>query len=329
MKHILVTGGAGFIGSHLVRHFVKKYPEYHLVNLDYLTYAGNSKNILDLLDYDNYTFLRGDICDENFIQGLFQKYQFEYVIHLAAESHVDNSISNPLQFVKTNVFGTVNLLTQFNQVKNKKLFYHVSTDEVYGELSSEGYFTEETPYAPSSPYSASKASSDHFVRAYGKTYNMPYIISNCSNNYGPNQYPEKLIPLFISNIIQSKPLPVYGNGKNIRDWLFVGDHVLAIDHIFHNGTVGETYNIGSNNEIANIQLVNKLCNIADKLLEKPEGTSEKLITYIDDRPGHDYRYSIDSSKLRKELGWTPLYSFEKNLEETVKWYINNQCWYSE
>lgn len=327
---VLVTGGAGFIGSHVVRLFVNKYPDYHIFNLDDLTYAGNLENLKDIEDKPNYTFLKADITDANTIDSLFVKYQFEGVIHLAAESHVDRSIEDPLSFVKTNVLGTMNLLNIFKKLwKNNfsnKLFYHISTDEVYGTLGETGLFTEKTAYDPNSPYSASKASSDHFVRAYGETYKMPYLISNCSNNYGPNQFPEKLIPLFINNIINNKPLPVYGDGNYTRDWLYVIDHARAIDLIFHNGENAQTYNIGGFNEWKNIDLVKLLCKQMDYKLNRSQGSSEKLITYVKDRPGHDLRYAIDAGKINKELGWEPSVTFEEGLSQTIDWYLNNQKW---
>ena len=329
-KNLLITGGAGFIGSHVVRLFVNSYPEYHIYNLDALTYAGNLENLKDIEDKENYTFIKGNINDESFIENLFQAYKFYAVIHLAAESHVDRSINNPLVFAKTNILGTINLLNSFknlwNNKWNDKLFYHVSTDEVYGSLGEIGLFTETTSYDPSSPYSASKASSDHFVRAYGETYNMPYVISNCSNNYGAYQFPEKLIPLFINNIINNKSLPIYGNGKYTRDWLYVVDHSEAIDTIFHKGKNRETYNIGGFNEWKNIDLVKLLCKQMDEKLGRELGYSEKLITYVKDRPGHDLRYAIDASKINKELGWKPPVSFEEGLSKTIDWYLNNQEW---
>ncbi len=330
MKNILITGGAGFIGSHVVRRFVQNYPNYHIFNLDALTYAGNLENILDIENEPNYTFVKGDITDENFIAQLFEKHQFDGVIHLAAESHVDRSIEDPLSFVKTNVFGTMNLLNaakkQWKDNFENKRFYHVSTDEVYGSLGATGLFTETTAYDPNSPYSASKASSDHFVRAYGETYDLPYVITNCSNNYGPNHFPEKLIPLFINNIINNKPLPVYGDGNYTRDWLFVKDHAVAIDLVFHKGKNNETYNIGGFNEWKNIDLVKVLCKIMDDKLNRNTGESQKLITYVKDRPGHDLRYAIDASKVNKELGWKPSVTFEQGLEITIDWYLTNQDW---
>ena len=329
-RTILITGGAGFIGSHVVRRFVTKYPEYLIVNADKLTYAGNLENLTDIENEKNYKFEKTDIVEKQSVLDLFEKYDFDGVIHLAAESHVDRSITSPDEFVFTNIVGTVNLLNAaLNKWKNSfegKLFYHISTDEVYGSLGKEGLFTEETAYDPKSPYSASKASSDHMVRAYNHTFGVPALISNCSNNYGPNQFPEKLIPLAINNIKNNKPIPVYGKGENVRDWLYVEDHVSAIDLIFHGGKVGETYNIGGNNEWKNLDLIVLLCRIMDKKLNRAKGTSEKLITYVKDRPGHDLRYAIDSSKLQKELGWSPIPEFTDGLERTVEWYLTNTRW---
>ncbi|MCB0501268.1 MAG: dTDP-glucose 4,6-dehydratase [Bacteroidetes bacterium] len=331
-KKILITGGAGFIGSHVVRRFIKKYPDYLIYNLDKLTYAGNLHNLDDVSDAENYQFIKGDIVDAPFINQLFNEYQFDGVIHLAAESHVDRSITNPLEFIMTNVVGTVNLLnaskTIWKDSFQGKLFYHVSTDEVYGSLGEMGLFTETTSYDPQSPYSASKASSDHFVRAYNNTYGIPVVISNCSNNYGANQFPEKLIPLFINNIKENRSLPVYGDGKYTRDWLWVEDHAAAIDQIYHEGEVGETYNIGGVNEWQNIDLIKLLCQIMDKKLGRDEGTSVQLIEYIKDRPGHDRRYAIDASKIERELGWKPSLKFEEGLEKTIDWYLDNEEWLS-
>jgi dTDP-glucose 4,6-dehydratase len=330
MKNILITGGAGFIGSHVTRRFVQNYPNYHIFNLDALTYAGNLENIKDIENESNYTFLKGDIVDESYVNDIFLKYNFDGVLHLAAESHVDRSIEDPLSFVKTNVIGTMNLLNaarkSWKDNMNGKRFYHISTDEVYGSLGAEGLFTETTSYDPNSPYSASKASSDHFVRAYGETYGLPYVLTNCSNNYGPYHFPEKLIPLFINNIINNKPLPVYGDGNYTRDWLFVKDHAIAIDLVFHQGKNHETYNIGGFNEWKNIDLVKLLCAVMDKKLGRNEGESAKLITYVKDRPGHDLRYAIDASKINKELGWKPTVTFEEGLEITIDWYLANTSW---
>jgi dTDP-glucose 4,6-dehydratase len=329
-KKILITGGAGFIGSHVVRLFVHKYPDYQIVNLDALTYAGNLENLRDVEEATNYTFVKGDITDKAFLRELFLDHSFDGVIHLAAESHVDRSIANPLAFVETNVIGTVNLLSAAQEAWKDNLegkrFYHVSTDEVYGSLGDEGLFTEETPYDPRSPYSASKASSDHFVRAWYHTFHMPVVISNCSNNYGSHHFPEKLIPLVIHNIKHSKPLPIYGDGKYTRDWLFVKDHATAIDTIFHTGREGETYNIGGNNEWKNIDLVEKLCDIMDDLLGRAKGSSRELITFVKDRPGHDRRYAIDASKLKNELGWEPSIKFEEGFRITAEWYLENTEW---
>ncbi len=331
MKNILITGGAGFIGSHLVRLLVNKYPDYRIINLDKLTYAGNLANLKDVENMPNYVFEKADICDFPTIQKLFAKYSIDGVIHLAAESHVDRSIKDPFAFAQTNVMGTLSLLQAaklaWEGKFEDKLFYHVSTDEVYGSLQPDGgFFTETTKYDPHSPYSASKASSDHFVRAFHDTYGLPVKISNCSNNYGTYQFPEKLIPLFINNIRHNKPLPVYGKGENVRDWLFVEDHARAIDLIFHQGKVGETYNIGGFNEWKNIDLIKVMIKVTDRLLGRPEGSSEKLITYVTDRAGHDLRYAIDSTKLHRELGWEPSLQFEEGIEKTVKWYLENQEW---
>ena len=329
MRKLLITGGAGFIGSHVVRRFVRMYPNDQIFNLDNLTYAGNLENLKDIEQASNYHFVKGDITDSAFIQNLFETHQFDGVIHLAAESHVDRSISNPMAFVMTNVVGTVNLLNAARHIwkaSEGKRFYHVSTDEVYGQLGHEGKFVETTPYNPNSPYSASKAASDHFVRAYHHTYGLPVVLSNCSNNYGSHHFPEKLIPLMINNILQKKPLPVYGKGENVRDWLFVEDHAAAIDVIFHQGVLGDTYNIGCNNEWKNIDLVKHLCRLMDQKLNRNAGESEQLITYVTDRAGHDFRYAIDSSKLMSELAWKPSVTFEQGLEKTVDWYLANQEW---
>jgi dTDP-glucose 4,6-dehydratase len=329
-RTILLTGGAGFIGSHLTRLFVNKYPDYKIINLDKLTYAGNLENLRDIESKPNYEFIKGDITDLEMLRQLFAKYAFDAVLHCAAESHVDRSIKDPLAFAITNVMGTVSLLQaaceQWKDNMEGKLFYHISTDEVYGSLGSQGFFTETTAYDPRSPYSASKASSDHFVRAYHHTYGLPVRISNCSNNYGPYHFPEKLIPLCISNIINNKPLPIYGKGENVRDWLFVEDHARAIDVIFHKGTNGETYNIGGHNEWTNIALVRELCRQMDGKLGRPAGTNEKLITFVKDRAGHDLRYAIDASKLQQELGWVPSLKFEEGLSLTIDWYLSNQDW---
>ncbi len=340
-KKILITGGAGFIGSHVVRRFVTQYPGYDIYNLDALTYAGNLANLKDIEHHSNYHFIKGDITDAKFINELFHDYSFDAVIHLAAESHVDRSISNPLDFIMTNIVGTVNLLNAARDIwKNKLtssssgrteegLFYHISTDEVYGSLGETGLFTETTAYDPRSPYSASKASSDHLVFAYHHTYHLPVVLSNCSNNYGSHHFPEKLIPLAINNIKNNKPVPVYGKGENVRDWLYVEDHARAIDLIFHKGKTGEKYNVGGNNEWKNIDLIQLLCRIMDKKLKRPEGNSAKLITFVTDRPGHDLRYAIDSSKLQRELGWKPSLQFEEGLEKTVDWYLANEEWLAQ
>lgn len=329
-KTILITGGAGFIGSHVVRRMITAHPDYKIVNLDALTYAGNLENLKDIEDHQNYIFEHGDISDQKFIDALFKKYSFDGVIHLAAESHVDRSITDPLAFAKTNILGTMILLNAFKDLWQDqwegKRFYHISTDEVYGSLGETGLFTEETSYDPNSPYSASKASSDHFVRAYGETYGLPYVISNCSNNYGPNHFPEKLIPLCINNILNQKPLPIYGNGKYTRDWLYVIDHAIAIDLIYHEGENHATYNIGGFNEWQNIDLVKELCRQMDLKLGRETGTSEKLITFVKDRPGHDLRYAIDASKINKELGWEPSVTFPEGLSQTIDWYLNNKEW---
>jgi dTDP-glucose 4,6-dehydratase len=328
--NILITGGAGFIGSHLLRLLVNKYPKYHIVNMDVLTYAGNLENLKDIKDKDNYTFVKCDICDFEKVNQVFEDYQIDSVIHLAAESHVDRSIKDPFSFAQTNVMGTLSLLQTAKDAWSdnfeNKLFYHISTDEVYGSLNQEGFFNEDTKYDPHSPYSASKASSDHFVRAFSDTYGLPTVISNCSNNYGPFQFPEKLIPLFINNIVNNKPLPVYGKGENVRDWLYVEDHARAIDDIFHNGELNETYNIGGFNEWKNIDLIKVIIKVADKLLGREKGSSNKLITYVTDRAGHDLRYAIDATKIKNKLGWEPSLQFEEGIEKTIKWYLENNDW---
>ena len=330
MKSLLITGGAGFIGSHVIRRFVNKFPEYQVFNLDALTYAGNLESLKDIETKENYTFLHGDITDEAYINSIFDKYRFDAVIHLAAESHVDRSITDPLGFAKTNILGTMILLNAFKELWNTnwegKRFYHVSTDEVYGALGETGLFKETTSYDPNSPYSASKASSDHFVRAYGETYGLPYVITNCSNNYGQHQFPEKLIPLFINNILNNKALPVYGDGNYTRDWLYVIDHAIAIDLVFHKGVNAETYNIGGFNEWKNIDLVKLLCKLVDEKMGNPEGDSERLITFVKDRAGHDLRYAIDAKKLEKELGWLPSLQFEEGLSLTIDWFLANKEW---
>lgn len=330
MKNILITGGAGFIGSHVIRHFINKYPDYRIINIDKLTYAGNLENLEDLKESKSYEFVKADILDFDRILEVLKQYNIDSIIHLAAESHVDRSISNPLEFVMSNVVGTMNLLNAAKEYWNghfeDKLFYHVSTDEVYGSLGAEGFFTEDTPYDPRSPYSASKASSDHFVRAYNHTYGLPVKLSNCSNNYGSHQFPEKLIPLFINNIKHNKPLPVYGDGKYTRDWLWVVDHARAIDDVFHKGKMGDTYNIGGFNEWQNIDLIHVLIEQMDEKLGRAPGTSKSLITYVKDRPGHDLRYAIDADKINKELGWSPSVNFEEGLSKTIDWYLANEAW---
>jgi len=329
-KKILITGGAGFIGTHVVKLFVNKYPDYAIFNLDKLTYAGNLENLKEIESKDNYNFIKGDIVDSALMQDLFQEYHFDSVIHLAAESHVDRSIANPNEFIETNILGTLNLLNAARAVwvkgRENNRFYHISTDEVYGSLGEDGMFLETTPYDPRSPYSASKASSDHLVRAFYHTYKLPVVVSNCSNNYGAYQFPEKLIPLAINNIKGNKEIPIYGKGENIRDWLFVEDHAKAIDVIFHRGVLGETYNVGGNNEWMNINLIKVLCRIMDSKLKRDVGESEKLITFVEDRAGHDLRYAIDSSKLQKEFGWSPSLQFQEGLEKTVDWYLSNEDW---
>ena len=329
-KKILITGGAGFIGSHLVRHFVNKYSHYEIFNLDALTYSGNLENLDDVKESKNYKFLYGNISDQSYINSIFKKYKFDFIIHLAAESHVDRSISKPINFAKTNILGTITLLDAFRSLWynnwDGKRFYHISSDEVYGTLGHKGLFKENTSYNPNSPYSASKASSDHFVRAFGETYEMPYVISCCSNNYGPNQFPEKLIPLIINNIINNKPLPIYGDGMNVRDWLYVVDHVIAIDTVFHKGKNSETYNIGGFNEYKNIDLIKLICKKMDEKLGQESGTSENLITFVKDRPGHDFRYAIDATKINKDLGWSASYSLQVGISKTIDWYIENKKW---
>ena len=329
-RNILVTGGAGFIGSHLLRLLVNKYPTYHIINMDVLTYAGNLENLKDIEHKENYSFVKCDICDFKKVKQVFVDYKIDSLIHLAAESHVDRSIEDPFSFAQTNVMGTLSLLQAAKEYWNgnfsNKLFYHVSTDEVYGTLNDQGFFTEETAYDPHSPYAASKASSDHFVRAFGDTYGLPVVISNCSNNYGPNQFPEKLIPLFISNIVDQKPLPVYGKGDNVRDWLYVEDHAAAIDVVFHKAALGSTYNIGGFNEWKNLDLIKVLIRETDRLLGRPEGFSDHLITFVTDRAGHDYRYAIDATKIKEELGWTPAHKVEAGIVKTIEWYLNNNQW---
>lgn len=330
MKNILITGGAGFIGCHVVKLFVNKYHDYNIINFDKLTYAGNLENLKEIENYPNYTFIKGDICDSKKVKEVFESFKIDSVIHLAAESHVDRSIENPVEFAQTNVLGTLTLLNQAKRSWQNdfegKLFYHISTDEVYGSLGDDGLFTENTPYDPKSPYSAAKASSDHFVRAYHNTFGLPVVITNCSNNYGPNQFPEKLIPLFINNIKNKKPLPVYGKGENVRDWLYVEDHGRAIDVVFHKGKIGETYNIGGFNEWKNIDLIKVMCKVMDKKLGRKNGESEKLINFVKDRAGHDIRYAIDSTKISKELGWKPSLQFEEGIEKTIDWYLENEEW---
>ncbi len=330
MKNILITGGAGFIGCHVVKLFVNKYPNYNIINMDNLTYAGNLANLKDVEKAPNYIFEKADICDISKVKDIFERYNIDSVIHLAAESHVDRSITNPFEFAQTNIMGTLTLLNQakksWKDDMEGKLFYHISTDEVYGSLGDEGFFLEDTPYDPKSPYSAAKASSDHFVRAYNNTFGLPVVITNCSNNYGANQFPEKLIPLFINNIRNNKSLPVYGKGLNIRDWLYVDDHARAIDVVFHKGKIGDTYNIGGFNEWTNIDLIKVICKTMDDKLGREVGTSEKLITYVTDRAGHDMRYAIDSTKLSEELGWKPSLQFEEGIEKTIDWYLDNQEW---